>query len=42
MVEDGLVAKALREMFLNEEAKKMIGNIEDLYEIWSMMEPCYV
>jgi hypothetical protein len=42
MVENGLVAKALMEKCVNEEVKKIISNIEDLNEMWSTMDLCYV
>jgi hypothetical protein len=40
MVGDNLMAKALREKWLNKEVKGMIGNIDDLYEMWSTMDTC--
>jgi hypothetical protein len=36
-----LVAKALSKKCVSKEVKKMIGNIEDLNEMWSTMDTCY-
>ncbi len=34
------MAKTLREKCVNKEVERMIGNIEDLYEMWSIMDTC--
>ncbi len=36
-----MVAKALSEKCVSKEVKKMIGNIEDLNEMWSTLDTCY-
>jgi hypothetical protein len=41
MAGDSLVAKSLKAKFLNVEVKLMVGNIEDLREIWSTLDVCY-
>jgi hypothetical protein len=41
MVGNDLVAKTLREKCVSGDAQKMIGNVEDLAEIWDTLETCY-
>jgi hypothetical protein len=40
MAGDDLVAKSLREKCVNEDVRRMIGDIEDLGEIWDMLDTC--
>ncbi len=41
MVIDDLAAKTLREKCVSGEAVKMIGHLEDLVEIWEILDTCY-
>jgi hypothetical protein len=41
MAEDDLVATSLREKCVNEDIRRMIGNIEDLSEIWDTFDTCH-
>ncbi len=36
-----MVAKSLQDKYVSAEVKLMIGNIEDLQEIWSKLDMCY-
>ncbi len=36
-----LVAKTLKEKWVSGEAQKIIGNTEDLAEIWDTVDTCY-
>jgi hypothetical protein len=40
-VSNDLAAKTLREKCVNGEALKMIGQLEDLMEIWEALDTCY-
>jgi hypothetical protein len=38
MAVDSLVTKSLKENCVNAEVKLMIGNIENLHEVWSKLD----
>jgi hypothetical protein len=41
IVNDDLAAKTLREKCVKVDAHNMIGHLEDLREIWNMLDTCY-
>lgn len=41
MVGTDLVTKILREKCVSGDAHRMIGNVEDLVEIWDTLNTCY-
>jgi hypothetical protein len=38
MAEDSLVAKSLKEKCVSAKVKLIVGNIEDLHDIWSTLD----
>jgi hypothetical protein len=41
VVNDDLAVKTLREKCMKGDAWKMVGHLEDLQEIWDMLDTCY-